>query len=152
MYERRRVMLSKKKVISPLYIYEEGYTKFENVLQISYTNTKMPTLYWYDDSVRIVRNSSEVHETGGQSLLLKVDFTYYNKLTIEWQTSKVDTGPYLGYSLNGKDFIERVEGSISGPKTTEFNISGLKGEYYIKLQPGAGSDYGLSIMMIKLEM
>ena len=147
---RRRMLMgsSKKELISPLYIYEPGYTEWDNVIENTYTGSSSPTVTFQNDSVKIGTITST---TPRKSVLLKVDFTGYNKLSITHVSTGSNMGPYVGY-CNVSDvnsFVERDTTSFSS-KTSEFDISELEGEYYIKLQ--SATSYVLTVNEIKLEI
>lgn len=148
MYERRRLMLCSKKVISPLYIYEPGYKDWKNVLEVSKTGSGCNKTDY--STHRVLKPVSMQMPTA--SILLKVDFTYYKKLSITAVSNGLSKGSFVGYSLNGTTFVEKAKLPIGkGEAVNEFDISKCKGEYYIKLEPESNSFY-MVLYEIKLEV
>lgn len=129
------------------YIYRAGYTDWDNVLEVSYTNEEPITKF----STNYV--SLDGGSTPGMSQIvdLKVDFTNYSELVIKCATSYATSRIGYGTDSDSTNFTEKLEASANGSiHTYTFDISTLTGDSYIKLAPPATTGSPLYITEIKL--
>lgn len=125
---RRRALLSGGK--KPLYIYQPGFTAFQNATYNEYT-VKSGT--FRTDYFEAVSGTSSTTS----KVALYVDFTGYNKLVFEVRSSSSNNNTKVGWQNTGSEPIknEVTGGTISTTRTKyELDISAAEGQKIFTMQ------------------